>query len=98
MFDRFVNNYGMLGVLDRLHGTDSLFRASKAYQRHIMLLGLVPLSQQIPDNVKQGKSIDEIEPETDPIFGWEFSQGCFNVCLADPEFILILQIDRIIVE
>ena len=69
MFDRFVNNYGMLGVLDRLHGTDSLFRASKAYQRHIMLLGLVPLSQQIPDNVKQGKSIDEIEPETDPIFG-----------------------------
>lgn len=53
---KFVNNYGMLGVLDRLHGTDRLFRASKAYERHIMLLGFVPLSQQFPDDSKKEKS------------------------------------------
>jgi len=40
-------------VLDRLHGTDSLFRASRAYQRHVMLLGFVPLSVQFPDDAKQ---------------------------------------------
>jgi len=50
---RFINNFGMLGVLDRLHGTDSLFRASRAYQRHILLLGFVPLSVQFPDDPKQ---------------------------------------------
>jgi len=50
---RFINNFGMLGVLDRLHGTDSLFRASPAYQRHVMLLGFVPLSIQFPDDPKQ---------------------------------------------
>ncbi|XP_061169781.1 fatty acid hydroxylase domain-containing protein 2-like [Saccostrea echinata] len=46
----FINNFGVLGILDRLHGTDTSFRASKAYQRHILLLGLTPLSQQIPDS------------------------------------------------
>jgi len=49
---KFNQNFGMLGVLDRLHGTDTLFRASKAYQRHIMLLSLVPLRQSIPDDTK----------------------------------------------
>lgn len=46
----FINNFGVLGILDRLHGTDLNFRASKAYQRHVLLLGLTPLSQQIPDS------------------------------------------------
>ncbi|XP_062602069.1 fatty acid hydroxylase domain-containing protein 2-like [Saccostrea cucullata] len=46
----FINNFGVLGILDRLHGTDTAFRNSKAYQRHILLLGLTPLSQQIPDS------------------------------------------------
>jgi hypothetical protein len=50
---RFVNNYGVLGVLDRLHGTDTQFRESRAYQRHILLLGFVPVSQQFPDTKKQ---------------------------------------------
>ncbi|KAL5012160.1 hypothetical protein ScPMuIL_010711 [Solemya velum] len=43
-------NYGALGVLDRLHGTDMLFRKSRAYQRHILLTGLTPVSQQFPDS------------------------------------------------
>lgn len=38
---RFNANFGVLGVLDRLHGTDALFRRSKQYQRHILLLSLV---------------------------------------------------------
>ncbi|XP_052078570.1 fatty acid hydroxylase domain-containing protein 2-like isoform X1 [Mytilus californianus] len=46
---KFTNCFGVLGVLDRLHGTDNNFRSSKAYERHIMLLSLTPLSQQYPD-------------------------------------------------
>ncbi|XP_002734028.1 fatty acid hydroxylase domain-containing protein 2-like [Saccoglossus kowalevskii] len=50
---KFTNNFGVLGVLDRLHGTDEQFRASKAYQRHFMLLSLTPVSQQFPDSPKK---------------------------------------------
>lgn len=64
---KFVNNFGVLGVLDRLHGTDALFRASKAYQRHFLLLGLVPLSQQIPDE-KPGKKMEQSDSEDETIF------------------------------
>lgn len=52
---KFTNNFGVLGVLDRLHGTDDMFRKSKCYDRHIMLLGLTPLKQSIPDNEKKGE-------------------------------------------
>ncbi|KAF8788948.1 Fatty acid hydroxylase domain-containing [Argiope bruennichi] len=50
---KFNQNFGVLGVLDRLHGTDTLFRNSKVYQRHIMLLSLVPLKQLYPDDPKK---------------------------------------------
>ncbi|KAL3880303.1 hypothetical protein ACJMK2_032551 [Sinanodonta woodiana] len=50
---KFNQNYGVLGVLDRLHGTDNQFRASKQYQRHILLLTLAPLTEQIPDSPKK---------------------------------------------
>lgn len=53
---KFNQNYGVLGLLDRLHGTDNLFRASKQYERHIMFLGLTPIRQQIPDSPKRKKS------------------------------------------
>ncbi|XP_064608320.1 fatty acid hydroxylase domain-containing protein 2-like [Liolophura sinensis] len=53
---KFNQNYGVLGILDRLHGTDEVFRTTKAYQRHILLLGLSPLTQQIPDDTKDKKS------------------------------------------
>jgi methylsterol monooxygenase len=49
---KFNTNYGMLGVLDRLHGTDALFRKSKAYERHSVLLSLVPARELIPDDNK----------------------------------------------
>ncbi len=42
----------MIGVLDRFHGTDDMFRKSKAYERHVMLLSLVPLKELYPDEEK----------------------------------------------
>ncbi|KAL8621065.1 hypothetical protein ACOMHN_040590 [Nucella lapillus] len=53
---KFNQNFGVLGVLDRLHGTDNQFRASKAYQRHFLLLGFIPMSQQFPDQPSKSKS------------------------------------------
>ncbi|KAI8478178.1 fatty acid hydroxylase domain-containing protein 2-like isoform X1 [Branchiostoma floridae x Branchiostoma belcheri] len=55
LFLRFNQCYGVMGVLDRLHGTDEQFRHNKAYDRHIMLLGLTPLSWSIPDKPKASK-------------------------------------------
>ncbi|XP_013413815.1 fatty acid hydroxylase domain-containing protein 2-like [Lingula anatina] len=52
---KFTNNFGVLGVLDRLHGTDNHFRASKAYERHVLLLSLTPMRETIPDVVKGKK-------------------------------------------
>ena len=55
-------------MLDRLHGTDLLFRASRAYQRHVLLLGFVPLSVQFPDDPKQhGKAspVDFVDQNVD---------------------------------
>ena len=46
---RFVSNFGVLGILDRLHGTDSMFRASKAYERHFLMLSLTPVSVLYPE-------------------------------------------------
>lgn len=47
---KFNVNYGVLGLLDRLHGTDSLFRQSKASQRHKMLLSFTPLSRSVSNH------------------------------------------------
>lgn len=52
---KFNQCYGVLGVLDRLHGTDDKFRNSKAYDRHTVLLGLTPLSQSIPEHAKKAQ-------------------------------------------
>uniref|UniRef100_A0A1I8GMH9 Fatty acid hydroxylase domain-containing protein n=2 Tax=Macrostomum lignano TaxID=282301 RepID=A0A1I8GMH9_9PLAT len=52
---KFVNNFGVLGILDSLHGTDRLFRASRAYQRHFLLLSLVPVRELYPDGDKAMK-------------------------------------------
>lgn len=50
---RFNCNYGMLGLLDRLHGTDTLFRNSPQGQRHLMLLSFIPAHEQFPNEVKK---------------------------------------------
>lgn len=53
IFFRFNCNYGMLGLLDRLHGTDTLFRNSPQGQRHLMLLSFIPAHEQFPNEVKK---------------------------------------------
>ncbi|XP_023569030.1 fatty acid hydroxylase domain-containing protein 2 isoform X1 [Octodon degus] len=49
---KFNQCYGVLGVLDHLHGTDTMFKQTKAYERHVLLLGFTPLSESIPDSPK----------------------------------------------
>lgn len=53
---KFVNNFGVLGILDRLHGTDAKFRKTKYFQRRRWLFGFSPIQQLIPDDVDQKKT------------------------------------------
>ncbi|XP_046394002.1 fatty acid hydroxylase domain-containing protein 2 isoform X2 [Ischnura elegans] len=46
---KFNQCYGVLGLMDRLHGTDSVFRSTSAYSRHIMMLSLIPPREVFPD-------------------------------------------------
>ncbi|CAH1106377.1 unnamed protein product [Psylliodes chrysocephalus] len=46
---KFNNCFGVLGVLDRLHGTDTSFRQSRAYMRHIMMLSFMPPREAFPE-------------------------------------------------
>lgn len=47
---KFNQCYGVIGVLDYLHGTDLLFKSNKAYQRHTMLMSTTPIRTLIPDD------------------------------------------------
>lgn len=47
---RFNQCFGTLGLLDYLHGTDTLFRSNKAYQRHITLMSSKPARDLYPDD------------------------------------------------
>lgn len=49
---KFNQCYGVLGVLDRIHGTDTQFRNSRNYMRHIMLLSFIPPREAFPDEAK----------------------------------------------
>ncbi|XP_076449132.1 fatty acid hydroxylase domain-containing protein 2-like [Babylonia areolata] len=46
---KFNACFGVSGILDWLHGTDALFRKSKASLRHRTLLSLKPMSQLVLD-------------------------------------------------
>lgn len=50
---KFTECYGVLGILDYLHGTDKLFRSSASYQRHLVSLKTDSLRDQFPDGTKQ---------------------------------------------
>lgn len=52
---RFNQCYGVFGILDRLHGTDSKFRQTKQYERHVLLSSFTPLTESIPDTPKKGQ-------------------------------------------
>ncbi|XP_077988111.1 fatty acid hydroxylase domain-containing protein 2-like [Glandiceps talaboti] len=51
---KFHYNFGLLGILDWLHGTDALFRKSIAFKRNKILFGLTPLSDSIPEKNSNG--------------------------------------------
>ena len=46
---KFNQCYGVIGLLDYLHGTDTQFRRSKQFSRNVLLLSLTPLTQTFPD-------------------------------------------------
>ncbi|GFT63364.1 fatty acid hydroxylase domain-containing protein 2, partial [Nephila pilipes] len=50
---KFNQNFGALGILDFLHGTNSEFRKSNHYRRHFTTFSLVPLKQLYPDESKK---------------------------------------------
>jgi methylsterol monooxygenase len=52
VFNRFNQCYGAIGVLDRIHGTDVVFRNSKSYARHKLMLTLKPPREAFPDESK----------------------------------------------
>merc|ERR1711962_315931 len=56
---KFNQCYGVLGVLDMLHGTDARFRTTKAFARHVMTLSLVPPRTTHPDEPKSVKKSQE---------------------------------------
>jgi len=57
---KFTNNFGVLGVLDRLHGTDANFMKTKAYDRHIMMIGLQPIKEVYPDEKPKGACHEKV--------------------------------------
>ncbi|KAL1374258.1 hypothetical protein pipiens_000775, partial [Culex pipiens pipiens] len=50
---KFTQCYGVLGVLDWLHGTNSLFLSSKQSERDYILTKFVPLRELHPDQQQQ---------------------------------------------
>lgn len=56
---KFTNNFGVLGVLDRLHGTDAMFVQTNAYDRHIFMMGLEPVRTLFPDEKKKKMTVKQ---------------------------------------
>jgi len=42
---KFSNNFGLLGILDWIHGTDTHFRASPQFKNHRVFFSLTPISE-----------------------------------------------------
>lgn len=47
-------NYGVIGLMDWIHGTDASFRKNIAFKRNKRLMGLTPIDEIYPDK-KSGK-------------------------------------------
>lgn len=59
---RFNQCFGVLGILDYLHGTDDLFRSNKAFDRHTILTGLTPAKELYPDPPKERVALPVSQP------------------------------------
>lgn len=53
---KFNQCFGVLGILDYLHGTDSHFRSTKAYERHFTYLTTTPIRVLFPEGECEGCS------------------------------------------
>jgi hypothetical protein len=51
--NRFNQCFGVVGLLDAIHGTDVMFRNSKSYTRHMLMLTLKPPREAFPDENKR---------------------------------------------
>lgn len=51
---KFTQCFGVLGVLDWLHGTDAIFRSSRAYDRHVFFFNTTPMKETFPDESAKG--------------------------------------------
>lgn len=51
----FTDCYGVMGILDYLHGTDTKFRKTIHYQRHRTVYSFTPVKQLYPDTTKKGE-------------------------------------------
>ncbi|CAB4026362.1 fatty acid hydroxylase domain-containing 2-like [Paramuricea clavata] len=51
---KFNQNFGVLGVLDWLHGTDAIFRQSRAYDRHVYFFNTTSMKEMYPDDPAKG--------------------------------------------
>ena len=56
---RFTNNFGVLGILDRLHGTDEAFKKTAAYKRHRIMFSFTPANQLYSDYEESLKEKDD---------------------------------------
>ncbi|XP_031354175.1 fatty acid hydroxylase domain-containing protein 2-like isoform X2 [Photinus pyralis] len=46
---KFTQNFGVLGLLDRIHGTDVQFRRSHEFKRHFVTLNFTPPREMYPN-------------------------------------------------
>ncbi|XP_065886347.1 fatty acid hydroxylase domain-containing protein 2-like [Dysidea avara] len=56
---KFNNNFGVLGILDCLHGTDEAFRKTAAYKRHRIIFSFTPANQLYTDYEKSLQEKDD---------------------------------------
>lgn len=52
---RFTECYGKIGLLDRLHNTDALFRTTIYHARHRVLFSLKSARERFPDKINTKK-------------------------------------------
>ncbi|XP_065342982.1 fatty acid hydroxylase domain-containing protein 2-like [Cloeon dipterum] len=52
---KFNQCFGVLGLLDRLHGTDAVFRKNMAFKRHMVVTSFKSARELYPDELKKSK-------------------------------------------
>ncbi|XP_059485434.1 fatty acid hydroxylase domain-containing protein 2-like [Neocloeon triangulifer] len=52
---KFNQCYGVLGLLDRLHGTDSIFRKTPGFKRHTVVTSFKSAREIYPDEARKSK-------------------------------------------